>query len=244
MTELTERGKQVRRDTYALSKAHGGYHYGGCFSSVEIILALFDSVLMPEDGFILSKGHACWPLYVLLRERGLNPRLEGHPHRDEANGILATTGSLGHGLPVGIGISQARKQTGRPGKVYVLMGDGECQEGTTWESLILAAKLGLDNLTVIVDMNRLQGSDFTENVLPVSRLGHVASVLGWLVDEVDGHSIPDLERALARSVTTMPHLIIAHTIKGRGVSFMENRPEWHSKWPNQEQEAGILKELA
>lgn len=244
MTDLTDRGKQIRRDTYALSKAHGGYHYGGAFSIVEILISLFDGVITPADQFILSKGHACWPLYVILRERGYRPKPSGHPERDPANNIVATTGSEGHGLPIGIGMAQARKQLGKDGRIFVLMGDGECQEGTTWEGLLLAPRLKLDNLTVIVDRNGFQGSADTEDVLPVGRLQTVARTLGWHDDEVDGHSVPDLTAALGRSVATMPRIIIARTVKGRGVSFMEGRCEWHSRWPNKDEEAMILRELA
>lgn len=243
MTELTERGKQLRREAFALGKANGAYHWGGAFSIVEILIVLYDQVLGEGDKFILSKGHSCWPLYILLREKGLNPKLEGHPHRDEAQGIVCTTGSEGHGFPTAVGMALARKQRARPGRVFVLMGDGECQEGTTWESLLTAAHRKLDNLVVVVDMNKIQGSGFTGEILPVDRIGNIAKLLGWYVEEVDGHDVTALVGSLQRGLPDMPRLVIAHTIKGRGVSFMEGRPEWHSKWPNPEQEAAFLKEL-
>jgi len=243
MTELNSRSKQVRRDTLKLSKAGGGYHYGGCFSATEILIALYDQVLTPEDDFILSKGHSCWPLYVLLREKGWRPKLEGHPHRDKDQNVVCTTGSEGHGFPTAVGMALARKQMGKAGRVFVLMGDGECQEGTTWESMLTAAHRKLDNLVVIVDMNKIQGSGFVSEILPIAQIHDVAGILDWSVEEVNGHHIPALAEALTGFIPQMPRLIIAHTIKGCGVSFMEGRPEWHSKWPNPEQEAAILKEL-
>jgi transketolase len=242
--ELSERSKQVRRDTLALSKANGGYHYGGCFSATEILIALYDQVLGPDDKFILSKGHACWPLYVLLQERGLNPKLSGHPERDEQNGITFTTGSEGHGFPAAVGMALARKQMGTPGRIFVLMGDGECQEGTTWESLLTAAHRKLDNLVVVVDMNKIQGSGFTDDILSVARIADVAKIFGWSLAIGDGHSPVVLKAMLKWHEEGRPHLVIAETIKGCGVSFIEGRPEWHSKWPNADQERQMLKELA
>ena len=263
---LNERSKQIRRDTIALSKANGGYHYGGCFSAVEILIALYDHVLTDDDRFILSKGHACWPYYVLLREKGLNPKLTSHPSRDPHNGIHCTTGSLGHGLPLGIGMAMAKKAKGEAGQVFVLMGDGECQEGTTWESLLIAGKQKLDNLVVIVDKNKIQGSGFTNKILPIKVLGSVAVGSDWDFSIVDGHDTDVLKNTLNGNsqidVTSLhagpdrefaagmripkdkPQLIIANTIKGKGVSFMEDDPAWHACWPNLKQEAQALEELA
>ena len=244
---MNSRSKQVRRDTITLSKANGGYHYGGCFSIVEILISLYDHILEIGDRFILSKGHACWPYYVLLRERGYHPKLEGHPSLDPANGVSCTTGSEGHGLPTGIGMAMARKMRGDPGKIYVLMGDGECQEGTTWESMLIAAHRRLDNLIVIVDWNGIQGSGFVEDILPIHGLGNVAGILGWEVVHVDGHSCDEIREAMVESpikVPGKPKLVIARTVKGKGVSFMENVPEWHAKWPDEDQEKQAYKELS
>lgn len=242
---LGPRSKQIRRDTIALSKANGGYHYGGAFSCVEILTTLYDSILQPEDRFILSKGHACWPLYVLLREQGLNPKLEGHPTRDIANGIHCTTGSEGHGLPTGIGIAMAKKLKGEGGKVYVLMGDGECQEGTTWESMLIAVHHRLDNLVVIVDWNGCQGSGRVRDILPIDSLHQVVDAIGWVVGVVDGHCCDDIEYWLREELpVAYPKMIIAHTVKGKGVSFMENDPAWHSKWPSLVEEKQMLEELS
>jgi transketolase len=243
---LSERGKQVRRDTIKLSGANGGYHYGGCFSAVEILTTLFDSVLTEEDRFILSKGHACWPYYVLLRERGLNPKLSGHPCRDCHNGVLCSTGSLGHGLPTGIGIALAKKVKGEKGKVYVLVGDGECQEGTTWESFLIAAHHKLDNLVVIVDFNRIQGSGFTNDILFLSAASicNIAKDLGWFGRIADGHDEKELKLEFLSYSPNKPSLIIAKTVKGKGVSFMEDDPKWHANWLDKDHEKAAIEELS
>ena len=241
---MNSRSLQVRRDIIKLSKANGGYHYGGTFSCVEILIALYDHILKnSHDRFILSKGHACWGLYVLLMERGFHPSLEGHPHLDTANGVDWTTGSEGHGLPAGVGMALARKMQGKFGRVYVLIGDGECQEGTTWESMLMAVQHKLSNLTVIVDFNKTQGSGFTKDILKVDCMHRVANEVGWIVHDCDGHDTDKLVEMLKCSYQTAPHMIIADTVKGKGVSFMEGRPEWHARWPNEEEVAAMLKEL-
>jgi transketolase len=243
IVELNQRSKQVRRDIITLSLANGAYHLGGSFSCVEILLALYDTLLKSEDRCILSKGHACFSLYVLLREKGLNPELWGHPNLDLANGIHWSSGSMGHGFPAGVGMAFARKKLNKPGHIYILIGDGECQEGTTWESVLIAGKHKLNNLTVIVDNNKIQGSDTVDNVLPVIpalRLAAVASK--WTMDEVDGHNIFGILKALSYR-TDCPSLIVANTIKGAGVSYMENTALWHANYPNKEQVQQAMEEL-
>lgn len=242
---MNERSKQLRRDTIKLSHAHGGYHYGGCFSIIEILIALYDHHITETDVFILSKGHACWPWYVILREKGLNPKLEGHPSRDPYNGIICSTGSLGHGLPTAIGIALARKLKNEHGKVYVLMGDGECQEGTTWESLLIAAHHKLNNLIVIVDHNGIQGSGRVKDILPVTRMDEIADIIGWnSTSLIDGHNVEELREALSWSnESNHPNMITVSTIKGKGVSFMEDKPEWHAKYPDKEHVELAMMEL-
>jgi len=240
---LNKRSKQIRRETIKLSKANGGYHYGGCFSAVELLVSLYDYVLTDNDKFILSKGHACWPYYVLLRERGFNPRLQGHPTLDEKNGIHYTTGSEGHGFPAAIGMALARKMKNKPGKIYVIVGDGECQEGTTWESLLLAAHYKLDNLVIIADWNGIQGSGYTKDILPIPNMEKVTALLGWHVSQVDGHSYAEILAALEEHEKDKPRFIIANTIKGKGVSYMENQPCWHAQWPAPDYEEQAMKEL-
>ena len=171
------------------------------------------------------------------------PKLEGHPHRDPANGVHCTTGSMGHGLPVGIGMAYAMKRRGNGERMFVMLGDGECQEGTTWESILIGAKLGLDNLVAIVDNNKIQGSDFTEAVLPViPAVIASAETSGWEVIEIDGHN--GEIRGLHLEDRQKPLLVIANTVKGSGVSFMENTPDWHSNWLSDELEAQAREELS
>lgn len=241
-TPLNERSKQVRRDTITLSKRNGGYHYAGSFSTVEILIALYDEIMGEDDKFILSKGHACWPYYVILREKGLKPKLEGHPTLDEKNGVNFTTGSEGHGFPAAVGMALARKIQGKPGRIYALIGDGECQEGTTWEAMLTASFRRLDNLTVIVDFNGIQGAGFVRNVLPLPGLPEIATIIGWSVSEINGHSMDELLGAL-KDTNTRPRFIIAHTVKGKGVSFMQNVPSWHACWLDGELEQQAFKEL-
>jgi transketolase len=242
-TKLNSRSKSIRLEAIKLSKANGGYHYGGTFSSTEIIINLFDNVLKDEDRFILSKGHACWAFYVLLRERGLNPLLEGHPHLDLANGVSWTTGSLGHGLPAGIGMALARKMQTIDGKVYVVMGDGECQEGTTWESMLMAPHRKLNNLVAIVDNNNIQGSGYVNEILPIDCLQDVAMACGWHVELINGHDDEQIISAL-KEKPDIPYMIIAKTVKGKGVSYMENEPSWHAQWPDPEHEKIAIEELS
>ena len=239
---LSSRSKQVRRDAITLSKANGGYHYGGSFSCAEILINLWDHLLTDSDRFVLSKGHGCWVYYVILRELGFNPTLEGHPHYEPEEGIFCTAGSMGHGLPVSMGMALARKLGNQTGKVFVLMGDGECQEGTTWESLLIAGQLKLNNLVAIVDNNGIQGSGFVKDILPViPALMSAAESAGWRVLEIDGHNSDLLNLDLENA--SQPTLIIAQTIKGKGVSFMENVPKWHSNWLAGELEAQAFEEL-
>ena len=245
MTLDTQRCKQVRKDAIFLSKPNGGYHYGGSFSCAEILVSLYDHILSDHDKFILSKGHGCWVYYVLLRELGYDPLLEGHPHYDPKNGIYCTAGSMGHGLPVGIGMGLAKKLKKEDGEIFVLMGDGECQEGTTWESMLIAGKLRLNNLNVIIDNNGIQGSGFVNDILPVmDAVEAVASVAGWNVYHIDGHNEDLLELCPELKTTDKPNLIIANTIKGKGVSFMQNVPKWHSTWLAGELEEKAMEELS
>lgn len=251
---LSERSKQIRRDTLKLSQENGGYHYGGSFSCVEILIALFDETLKEDDRFILSKGHACWPYYVLLREKGFNPVLEGHPKRDPHNEIYCSTGSLGHGLPTAVGMAMAKKIKKESGQIYVLMGDGECQEGTTWESLLIASHYELSNLTVIVDWNKIQGSGFVKDILKIGSyhlngFKKIVESVKWDVFSVDGHDIDSILKILNPTnpfVFILPKLVIAETVKGRGISFMRNKPEWHAKFiiPGSRESEQAWKELS
>jgi transketolase len=199
---------------------------------------------MPDrDRFILSKGHCSAALYSTLAEAGFFPRatlkefmkplsmLNGHPNRIKVPGVEANTGPLGHGLPIGVGNAIAAKMDGASWRTFVLTGDGELQEGSNWEAAMAGAHYRLDNLTVIVDRNRLQLGDATEQTMGLEPLADRWRAFGWAVAECDGHDMRALERAF-KSVpfeAGKPNCIIAHTHKGRGVSFMEDRVEWHHR---------------
>jgi len=244
MSELNERSKYIRREAIKLSKANGGYHYGGTFSCTDLLIGLYDHIITDDDKFILSKGHGCWSYYVLLREKGYDPPLEGHPRLDLNNGVHWTTGSEGHGLPAALGIALAKKIKGDPGRVYVILGDGECQEGTTWESLLVGGYRKLDNVVAIVDKNNIQGSGYVKDILPVDCLENVARECGWLVEVIDGHNIDEIVEALKVHPTGTPYMIIANTVKGKGVSYMENVPCWHAQWPDPEHEKQAFEDLS
>lgn len=243
MNKLNKRSKKLRLDIIDLSKANGGYHYGGSFSCAEILINLYDNILKKNDRFILSKGHGCWGYYVLLREKGYNPLLEGHPHLDEKNGVHWTTGSEGHGFPAGVGMALSRKIQNKDGTIYVLIGDGECQEGTTWESILVASQYKLKNLKIILDYNKIQGSGYVKDILDIDPIGKVLGLFNWEVDRIDGHNNNQILQVLKKK-TNNPHFIIADTIKGRGVSYMENSPPWHAKGPSEDLEKKARKELS
>ena len=177
--------------------------------------------------------------------KNFNPVLEGHPHLDLLNGVHWTTGSEGHGFPAGLGMAFAKKKKKEPGLVYVLMGDGECQEGTTWESLLLASHLKLDNLVIIIDYNKIQGSGYVEDILPMESVLTLAKSLNWEVKEVNGHDLDDIENTIKNmNESNKPKFVFAHTVKGKGVSYMENEPAWHAKWPDPEHEKIAIEELS
>lgn len=236
------RYKDLRIRTLDLSLESGLSHLAGSFSMIELLSTLYDSVLKTEDKFILSKGHACLPYYLLLREKGLNPHISGHPEIDPTNGIYCTTGSLGHGLPIGVGMALALQLRNQNGRVYVLMSDGECQEGTTWESSLIASKFKLKNLTAIIDNNKIQATDWVENVLPLGDLGKKFEAFGWHVRQINGHDFYAIDEAL-RIEPSQPYMIIANTVKGKGASYMENDPEWHAKKPKPERLEQAYREL-
>ncbi len=241
-------------------------HPGGDLSAADILAVLYHSVLRvspsrpgaPErDRFIMRKGHAKGAYYSALALAGIFPeqelatymkplsRLSGHPNRAKLPGVEASTGALGHGLPIAVGTALAARMDGASWRTYVLTGDGELQEGSNWEAIMAAAHFGVDNLTVIVDRNGLQQGESTENTIRLEPLADKWRAFGWAVREVDGHDPAALVEAFGALPfeAGRPSCIIARTHKGRGVSFMEDRVEWHHRIPNDEQLAQALREL-
>ena len=197
-----KRAKRLRRETFDLAIEHNAGHLASAFSIIEILIAL-DEVLKEHDKFILSKGHGCLSFYIALRHKGFNPIISEHPDIQVEQGIECTTGSLGHGLPIGLGMAFAKKFKKDDGRIYVLMSDGECQEGTTWESLLLASHHKLDNLVSIVDHNKLQALGRIEEILSLGNLMDKFTAFGCDVSEVDGHSPTEIIKALEKENETL-----------------------------------------
>jgi len=229
--ELILKAKKLRQDTFNAFVEHGEAHLGGSFSIIEMLIALYEVILKQDDKFILSKAHASFPLCILLKEKGFDTELTTHLEINQDNGIHCTTGSLGHGLPIGIGMAMARKRQSKPGKIYVMISDGECQEGTTWESLLIGAKHNLDNLVILVDYNKIQALSTLEEALPLDNLVAKFKAFNWVCAEVnDGHSFEELIAVIQKdSKEKKPRVIIVNTIKGKGVKPFENDPAWHAR---------------
>lgn len=263
--DLEMTAADIRKKIFKTAYHAGGGHMGSAYSMVEIITTLyFDEVLKyraaePDwegrDYFILSKGHACYALYAALAKAGYFEEKElwtvgkpgsafgGHPKLHEIPGVEASTGALGHGLSFGIGIALAQKQDQKSNHVYVVLGDGECQEGSIWEAALSAPSLGLDNLTVIIDHNKLQAMDQLENIVHMKPFHDKWRAFGWNVLEIDGHAMPQVKEALLSHKQNQPTVIIANTIKGKGVSFMEGIPIWHYRMPDEEELSILMEEL-
>jgi len=261
---LREQSAEIRRSVVEMiGRARLG-HIGGDFSVADILTTLFFAVLkldpaQPEaplrDRFILSKGHCAAALYSTLAMRGFFPTamlktfiqplsvLNGHPNR-KVPGVEANTGPLGHGLPIGVGAAIAAKLAKASWRVFVVLGDGELQEGSNWEAAMCAGHRRLDNLTTIVDRNRLQQGARTEDTNQLEPLADRWRAFGWEVIVCDGHDHSALYDAFQSAREGRPRCVIANTIKGKGVSFIEDRVEWHHKVPSPEQVELALKELA
>ena len=229
--KLIIKAKKLRQNTFLAFIQKGEAHLGGSFSMIEILLTLYEVIIKKNDKFILSKAHASFPLCILLKEKGLNPKLTTHLELDKKNGIHCTTGSLGHGLPIATGMAFAKKQQKKSGKVYVMMSDGECQEGTTWESLLIAAKHKLDNLVVIVDYNKIQALSRLKDALPLANLSSKFRAFNWDCIEVkDGHSFKSLIASFKKkNKKGKPLAIIVNTTKGKGIKEFEDDPIWHAR---------------
>ncbi len=229
--ELQKKANKLRQDTFLTFIEKQEAHLGGSFSMIEILISLYEIILKKNDKFILSKAHASVPLCILLKQMGYNPPLKTHLEIDSKNGIHCTTGSLGHGLPIGTGMAMGKKYLKSKGKIYVMLSDGECQEGTTWESLLIASKLKLDNLIIIIDYNKIQALTRLEDGLPLNDLKKKIKAFNWDCIEIkNGHSFKDLINALQKNNNKgRPLAILAHTIKGKGIKKFENDPVWHAR---------------
>ncbi len=263
--KLRSQAQRVRRSVIEMiGRARLG-HIGGDFSVSDILTTLFFSVLRVDptnpsspqrDRFILSKGHCAAALYSTLALRGFFPveklktfleplsPLNGHPNRRKVPGVEANTGPLGHGLPIGVGIAIGGKLANAGWRTFVVLGDGELQEGSNWEAAMYAGHRKLDNLVAVVDRNRLQQGARTEDTNQLEPLGDKWRAFGWDVVTIDGHDHAALYEALSSPHPGRPRCVIANTIKGKGVSFIEDRVEWHHKVPTPEQVELALKELA
>jgi transketolase len=239
-------------------------HIGGDFSVIDILTTLYNGVLRvspeqpgwPErDRLILSKGHCACALYVTLARAGFFSRAEldtfaaplsplnGHPAHGKVPGVEFSTGPLGHGLPEAVGVALGIRLQGGPGRVFVVLGDGELQEGSNWEAAMAAAHQGLGNIVATVDRNRLQQGAPTEETNRLEPLADKWAAFGWAVREVDGHDHAQLLATYLAEPDTRPTVVIAHTIKGKGVSFMEDRAEWHHRVPTADELSRALEEL-
>ena len=265
--DLRLKANRIRFSAMTMTHHSGLGHTGGDLSSADILATLyFGQVLrldpsQPDwpqrDRFIMSKGHCSGAFYSALAFRGFFPeemlgtfmdplsKLNGHPDRNKLPGVEANTGPLGHGLPIGVGAALAARMRGEDWRVFVLVGDGELQEGSNWEAAMAAQHYGLDNLVVIVDRNRIQQGDFTENISRMDALPDRWKAFGFATVEVDGHDHMALSNRLHALPIERgkPSCIIAHTIKGKGVSFAENKPAWHHGVPTAEQLRAAAAEL-
>ena len=231
INELINKASRLRQDTFNAFIKKGEAHLGGSFSMIEILITLYEVIIKKNDKFILSKAHASFPLSLILKKKGLNPKLTTHLEIDPKNGIHCTTGSLGHGLPIATGMAFARKKQRKKGKIFVMISDGECQEGTTWETFLIASKHKLDNLVVIIDYNKIQALSKIEDVLPLSNLKKkIESFNLNCINIKDGHSFKSLIKNLSKNNNSKkPLVFIVNTIKGKGIKEFENDPIWHAR---------------
>ncbi|MBI1962361.1 MAG: transketolase [Candidatus Rokubacteria bacterium] len=248
----------------------GSGHPGGSLSVIDVLTALYFGRLRHDpkrpdwpdrDRVVLSKGHAVPALYTVMARAGYFPEsqlvtlrklgspLQGHPDRTALPGIEAATGSLGQGLSISLGLALGLRMRKSPARVYCILGDGETQEGQVWEAAMSAPKLGqpahgLDNLTVILDYNKIQLDNFVAKVLDLEPVLAKWRAFGWAVIEIDGHDFDQIDKALDQAEATVgPVIVVAHTVKGKGVSFMENDPEWHGKSPKPAEAVTAIREI-
>jgi len=262
---LREMAQRVRRDDLQMIYRAGLGHIGGDFSVIDILVTLYAAVLAVDpvhplaaerDRLVLSKGHTAGALYATLAHCGFFARgeletfaaprsaLNGHPNRTKVPGVETNTGPLGHGFPVAVGIALSARLQASPRRTFVVLGDGELQEGSNWEAAMTAAHYGLSSLFAVVDRNMLQQGARTEDTNQLEPLAAKWASFGWEVRDVDGHDHGQLLDTFRRPGTTRPVCVIAHTIKGKGVSFMQDRVEWHHKVPDAGQVETAVRELS
>ncbi len=266
VNDLTPVARQIRKEIIKMVYAAKSGHPGGSLSITDVLTALYfkEMNINPEkpndpnrDILVMSKGHASPALYAALSLRGyfppellggfrsINSKLEGHVHRG-IPGVESSTGSLGQGLGVAIGFALASKLDGRNNRIYAILGDGEMEEGNIWESLLAGSKYKLGNLTAILDRNHIQLDGFTEDIMPLENVAEKVAPFGWDVITIDGNSLNEVVSALedAKKPREKPMFIVANTIKGKGVSYMENNPKYHGSPPaNEEEYRQALKEI-
>lgn len=263
---LEDKARELRRVILTMIHTAKSGHPGGSLSAADLVAALYFNEMNVDpanpkwekrDRFILSKGHTCPVVYGALAMKGffdfdtiytlrkMGSILQGHPDMNKAPGIDMTTGSLGQGLSAGVGMAFGAKLNGSGSRVYVMLGDGEIQEGQIWEAAMLAAKCKLDNLVAIVDFNNLQNDGYCSDIMPMEPVTGKWEAFGWHTLEIDGHNMGQILQsfAQARRIMDKPTCIIARTVKGKGVSFMENICEWHGTPPNDEQYQHAMTEI-
>lgn len=266
LEELKMKARQLRRDILTMIHRAGSGHPGGSLSVLDILVVLYYKVMQIDphnyldpqrDRLVLSKGHACPALYAVLADRGFFPAghlktlrqvgslLQGHPDMRKTPGVEMSTGSLGQGLSAANGMALAARLGKARWRVYAILGDGEIQEGQIWEAALTAAHYRLDNLTAFLDYNGLQIDGWHRDVMSLEPVAEKWRSFGWHTLEVDGHDYASLLEAVRRAQMNKgaPTMIIAHTVKGKGVSFMENQIDWHGRAPNEEEYAQALLEL-
>lgn len=264
--QLRGLARKIRYHTLVMIHRARSSHIGSCYSIADLLAVLYGKLLRvdpynpdwPErDRFILSKGHGCAALYAVLAERGFFPmewldtfyqngsRLAGHVTHNDVPGIEISMGSLGHGLSIACGMALAAKRDGKFFRVFALLSDGECDEGSTWESILFAPHHRLDNLIAIVDYNKIQSLGTVKEVMDLDPLADKWRSFNWSVREIDGHNINEIYAAISDIPfeAGRPSCVIAHTVKGKGVSFMENKLLWHYRSPQGEEFEAALAEL-
>ena len=264
--QLRELAHRIRYHTLLMTHRARSSHIGTSFSMAELLAVLYGKVLRADparpdwpnrDRFILSKGHGGAALYAVLAERGFFPlewlntfyqngsRLAGHVTHTHVPGVEVSTGSLGHGLSIACGMALAAKRDGKPYRVFALLSDGECDEGSTWEPALFAPHHRLDNLIAIVDYNKIQALGHVREVIDLEPLADKWRSFGWAVREIDGHNIAEVDDALSHVPFEVgrPSCVIAHTVKGKGVSFMEDELLWHYRSPQGKEFEAALAEL-